>query len=119
MIACRPNEIPDYGNAAFGADHPRPMKFKPQHTNYQHALKRPKTPALPVGLISMLVQRNQLDQSLPAMRTPFDNRHALSKLGGIRGFYGSTTQNGRPIRAQKGLGKDNLPSQKPLINSNF
>jgi hypothetical protein len=50
-------------------------------------------------MLDLLGQRNQLDQSLPSMRTPFDNRHALSKLGGISGFYGSSTQNGNPLRA--------------------
>jgi hypothetical protein len=42
------------------------------------------------------------------MKTPFEIRPSLSKLGGIAGFYGSTTQNGKPLFAQTGLGKEIL-----------
>ena len=117
MIAARPNRIPQFGKT-YGADQPRPMKFKLPHTSYQNQIKRPKVEITPLNPLSM-IQRNPLDQSLPAMNTPFDLRHSISKLSGISGFYGSTTQNGKPLRAQKGLGKDNLQPRKPLINSNF
>ena len=71
----------------------------------------------------MLRQRNSVDQSLPSYKTPFELRNSLSKLGGIAGFYGSSTQNGKPLRAQSGLGAygfvANLPPRDPLVNRNF
>ena len=116
MYSARPNAIPQY-KKTYGADHPYCMKFKLPHSNYQHKIVHKKIDALPLGLLSS--QRNQLDQSLPSMHTPFDNRRALSKLGGIQGFYSTSTQSGKPLLAQKGLGRDNLPKQIPLKNSNF
>jgi hypothetical protein len=116
MIAARPNAIPQYRNT-YGADHPYCMKFKLPHSNYQHKIVHKKIDVLPVGLLTS--QRNPLDQSLPSVRTPFDNRRALSKLGGIQGFYSTSTQSGKPLLAQKGLGKDDLTPRIPLKNSNF
>jgi hypothetical protein len=120
MIAARPNEIPQYKNT-YGADFPRAeaLKFKLPHDRNQHTVKRPKVTNTPANLLSMLCQRNQLDQSLPSMKTSFELRHSLSKLGGITGFYGSSTQNGKPLRVQKGLGKNNMAPRQPLVNRNF
>lgn len=120
MIAARPNAIPQYGKT-YGADFPRAeaIKFKIPHTEYQHTIKRPTISNLPANPLNMLGQRNQLDQSLPSMKTPFELRHSLSKLGGITGFYGSSTQNGKPLRVQKGLGKNNMAPRQPLVNRNF
>jgi hypothetical protein len=120
MISARPNVIPQYTNN-YGADFPRAeaMKFKIPHERYQHQVKRQKVTFTPANPLATLGQRNQLDQSLPSMQTPFELRHTLSKLGGISGFYGSSTQNGKPLSVQKGLGTDNMEPREPLKNSNF
>jgi hypothetical protein len=117
MIAARPNQIPQYDQAN------RPVqaeviKFKLSHGRYQNRLPGPKITSLPANPMAMLGQRSRLDQSLPSMKTPFELRHSLSKLGGIAGFYGSTTQNGKPHFAQTGLGKENIFSNKGLANKN-
>ena len=118
MIAARPNAIPQYKNT-YGADFPRTMKFKLPHEKYQHTIKRKQVENLPANPLNMLCQRNQMDQSLPSMETPFDLRNSLSKLGGIPEYYGTSTQSGKPLLVQKGLGKDNLAPRKPLVNRNF
>ena len=120
MINARPNQIPQYKYFSFTEDQPRAdaMKFKQPHEKFSHSVKlRPKLNVLPLNPLS--IQRNPMDQSLPSMSTPFDLRFGLSKLGGIPGFYGSSTQNGKPLYSQKGIGKDNLLPRKPLLNSNF
>ena len=120
MIAARPNEIPQYGKI-YGADFPRAdaMKFKLPHTEYEHQVKRSKITNTATNPLVMLGQRNQFDQSLPSMRTPIELKNQLNKLGGIPGFYGTSTQNGKPLFAKKGLGKDDLASRQPLENTNF
>ena len=120
MIAARPNAIPQYGSN-YGADHPRAeaIKFKLPHDRYQNTVKRSKVDVLAAQPMAMLGQRNQLDQSLPSMKTPFELKHSLSRLGGIPGFYGTSSQNGKPLFAQKGLGRDNMQARQPLRNSNF
>lgn len=120
MIAARPNAIPQY-KKTHGASEPRDaaMRFKIPHERYQFGMKRSKDVCIPKPLLAMLGQRNPLDQSLPSMKTPFELRPSLDKLGGIAGFYGSSTQNGIPLRAQTGLGKDNLQPRSPLVNGNF
>jgi hypothetical protein len=120
MIAARPNEIPQYKNT-YGADFPRAeaIKFKLPRTECQHQVKRSKVTNTPANPLSMLCQRNQMDQTLPSMKTPFELRHSISKLGGIAGFYGSSTQNGKPLRVQKGLGKNNMAPRQPFVNRNF
>ena len=126
MIAARPNEIPQYKNT-YGADHPRAeaIKYKIPHDRYQHQVKRPKVEVLPANYMNMLGQRNRLDQSLPSMKTPFDTNftNSQNKLGGIAGFYGTSTQNGKPIRAQKGVGAygfaANMAPRNPLVNRNY
>jgi hypothetical protein len=124
MIAARPNAIPQYGNT-YGADFPRAeaMKFKLPHDRYQHQVKRAKVKNTPANPMAMLGQRNQMDQSLPSMKTPFELRHTLSRLGGIAGYYGTTTQSAKPIRAQKGVGAygfaSNMSPRNPLQNRNF
>ena len=120
----RPNAIPQYVRTTGGA-FPRAeaMKYKTPHERYEHAIKQPPQNVVLTDPMRMLNQRNQSDQSLPSYRTPFDQRQPLSKLGGIAGFYGTSTQNGRPIRAQAGCGAygfaANMPPRNPLENRNF
>ena len=120
----RPNDIPQYDRTTRGA-FPRAeaMKYKTPHERYEHAIKQPPQNVVITDPMQMLGQRNQLDQTLPSYATPFDQRQPLSKLGGIAGFYGSSTQNGRPLRAQKGCGAygfaANMLPRDPLVNGNF
>ena len=99
------------------------MKHKLPHERYQNAIKTPQQKVVVTKPMQMLGQRNQLDQSLPSYKTPFDLRNSQSKLGGIAGFYGSSNQNSRPLRVQKGIGAygfaANLPPRDPLANRNF
>jgi hypothetical protein len=118
MIAARPNQIPQYEKANRPVE-VEAIKIKLPHSRYQHPLTGKMHDSLPTNPMTMLCQRNQSDQSLPSMITPFELRHSLSKLGGIVGYFGSSTQSGKPLFAQKGLGKDNILGRKPLVNSNF
>ena len=120
----KPNSIPQYTRNTGGA-YPRSeaMKYKIPHEKYQvsGAKKNPASGANVVvtNPIKSLGQRNQLDQTLPSYKTPFDLRVPQSKLGGVAGRYGTTTQNGKPLRAQTGIGFKNLPPCEPLKNRNF
>ena len=125
MIQAKPNSIPQYVRNT-GGTFPRAeaMKHKLPHEKYQNALKPLARKSVTLTQpMQMLGQRNPLDQSLPSYKTPFDLRNSQSKLGGIAGFYGSSTQNGRPLRVQKGIGAygfaANLPPRDPLVNRNF
>ena len=124
MIQSKPNAIPQYDRNTGGA-FPRAdaMKHKLPHERYQNAIKTPQQKVVVTKPMQMLGQRNQLDQSLPSYKTPFDLRKSQSSLGGIAGFNGSSTQNGKPLRAQSGLGAygfaANLPPRDPLANRNF
>ena len=120
----KPNSIPQYTRNTGGA-YPRSeaMKYKIPHEKYQvsGAKKNPASGANVVvtNPIKSLGQRNQLDQTLPSYKTPFDLRKSQSKLGGIAGFNGRSTQNGVPLRAQTGIGVANQPPCDPLMNRNF
>ena len=121
MIQSKPNSIPQYDRFTGGA-FPRAeaVKYKIPSEKYQNIIKPPKQKDVVVtSPMQMLVQRNPLDQSLPSYKTPFDLRVPQSKLGGIRGRYGTSTQSGKPIEAQKGIGDANLPPRDPLKNRNF
>lgn len=127
MIQSKPNAIPQYDRNTGGA-FPRAdaMKHKLPHERYQNAIKTPQLTRKSVIVtkpMQMLGQRNPLDQSLPSYKTPFDLRKSQSMLGGIAGFYGSSTQNGKPLMAQKGIGAygfaANLAPRDPLVNRNF
>ena len=116
----KPNSIPQYTRNTGGA-YPRSeaMKYKIPHEKYQVSKKNPKLNVVVTNPIKSLGQRNQLDQTLPSYKTPFDLRVPQSSLGGIAGFYGRSTQNGLPLRAQTFLGVANLPPREPLKNRNF
>ena len=126
MIQSKPNAIPQYDKNTGGA-FPRAnaMKHKLPHERYQNAINTPLARKIVTVTkpMQMLGQRNQLDQSLPSYKTPFDLRKSQSSLGGIAGFYGSSTQNGKPLMAQRGIGAygfaANLPPRDPLVNRNF
>lgn len=122
MIQSKPNSIPQYDRFTGGA-YPRAeaMKYKIPHEKYQvsGAKKNPKQNVFVTSPMQMLVQRNPLDQSEPSYKTPFDLRKSQSKLGGIAGFNGRSTQNGVPLRAQTGIGFKNQPPCDPLKNRNF
>ena len=120
MIQSKPNSIPQYDRFTGGA-FPRAeaMKYKIPSEKYQNIIKHPKQNVVVNSPMQMLVQRNPLDQSLPSYKTPFDLRVPQSKLCGVAGRYGTTTQNGKPLRAQTGIGFKNLPPCEPLKNRNF
>ena len=120
MIQSKPNSIPQYTRNTGGA-YPRSeaMKYKIPHEKYQVSKKNPKLNVVVTNPIKSLGQRNQLDQTLPSYKTPFDLRKSQSKLGGVAGYYGTTNQNGRPLRAQTYIGVANLPPCDPLMNRNF
>ena len=118
----KPNSIPQYTRNTGGA-YPRSeaMKYKIPHEKYQVSKKNPASGANVVvtNPIKSLGQRNQLDQTLPSYKTPFDLRKSQSSLGGVAGYYGRSTQNGKPLRAQTGIGVANQPPCDPLMNRNF
>ena len=116
MIQSKPNSIPQYDRFTGGA-FPRAeaVKYKIPSEKYQMATKTPKQNVIVTSPMQMLVQRNPLDQSLPSYKTPFDLRVPQSKLGGVAGHYGTSTQNGKALTAQKGIGF----TREPLKNRNF
>ena len=120
MIQSIPNSIPQYTRNTGGV-YPRAeaVKYKIPSEKYQNTIKPQKKNVIVTSPMQMLVQRNPLDQSLPSYKTPFDLRVPQSKLCGVAGRYGTTTQNGKPLRAQTGIGVANQPPCDPLKNRNF
>lgn len=123
MIAHVPNKIPQY-QGAYGADQPRTIRFQHQKPPYSvlgpvYAQKMRSKEVLPLNPMALMVQRNPIEKSLPAHKTPFELRADLSKLGGILGHYDTTVQSGKPLFAQRGVGAYNLKTKEPLQNTNF
>jgi hypothetical protein len=130
MIAAKPLQLPQYVGK-YGAAFPRSeaTKFKQPHWSYSVNIERRDSTVLNTNMLDLLGQRNQLDQGLPSMRMPFHKRHALSKLTGFSGFYGNktgyhgiTSQSGKPLKAQEGLGAygfvHDISPRDALVNTN-